>query len=79
MRKFLVLGAMVGVASVALVVTATAGGSNGANVYGVGGGWTGFAPGEHVAHFGFSAHEGAQTATTGRCTGTWKIRSCRST
>src|SRR5690348_4758491 len=59
MRKILVLVATVACASVMLAVAATAGGSNGANLYGVGGGWTGFAPGEHVAHFSFSAHEGA--------------------
>ena len=66
MRKFVVLVAMVAVASVALVVTATAGGSSGANVYGVGGGWTGFAPGEHVAHFSFSAHEGGPNGDYGQ-------------
>jgi hypothetical protein len=44
------------VLSVALWATGTA--AAGANAYGVGGGWTGFAPGERIAHFAFSAHEG---------------------
>jgi hypothetical protein len=47
--------AVIAVASVALVAVGAA--SAGGNAYGVGGGWTGFAPGEHVAHFAFSAHE----------------------
>jgi hypothetical protein len=66
MRRFLLLLATVACASVALVVAATAGGSSGANVYGVGGGWTGFAPGEHIAHFSFSAHEGGNNGDYGQ-------------
>jgi hypothetical protein len=58
MRKVLVLLAMVVGASIAFFTAGTAAGAGDPNVYGVGGGWTGFAPGEHIAHYSFSAHEG---------------------
>jgi len=46
-------------ACVAACSAGAAGASGGGPyAYGVGGGWMGFAPGEHVAHFAFSAHEG---------------------
>jgi hypothetical protein len=66
MGRFLRLTAMLAAASVALFAAGTASGSDGANAYGVGGGWTGFAPGEHVAHFSFSAHEGGSKGDYGQ-------------
>jgi hypothetical protein len=49
---------VVALAITSVVLWAAGTASAGANVYGVGGGWTGFAPGERIAHFSFSAHEG---------------------
>jgi hypothetical protein len=42
----------------AVALLGSAGPAFAGSVFGVGGGWSGFAPGEHIAHFSFSAHEG---------------------
>jgi len=45
---------------VAAAMLWSAGAAFAGSAFGVGGGWTGFAPGERIAHFSFSAHEASR-------------------